>query len=521
MPPPRAKKPRRSFSTAPPEQKQKSPAPAPWANARVIFGDVQAGKTAEIVATIQRSSELCIVVVRNTSVDVRQFMQARLQACIALAAARFLHRMSHRVTPSRTEARRSSLGKACVQACKRAGLPAATFASNTGVKRMSCGVLARPKVLVLLANAASLCKGLAEVRLYSTRFTLIVDEADKLLFSTEGGERSLRAEMDRLRDAATDVVMVTATMFNFMTSLDVGGTLPSSRVTVLEARQCYCGLHDVLFGCAPMADPIMDPTCDSYIPEEELNPDASPRHALPASALRWLRRLADPAGDLEQLAALGHPVLALLRVGSRLDTIAATARAVLGAGHGCMPIVYCGEGVAIPDGSARTLAGLGRPVGAARYRRIPGFTVVTVTLQELLTVLKDSGLCGAGSVIVVCAGMLAARGVNFTDSTFRWATTHEYFLPSKSTCVTELHQGLRILGNKPWPAGSFTPVVTTKFSVMRNIQVGARVQQRALSNLRAGGVSLKRAVEDVELEFRPTVRYASNMAIGAVRGTRL
>ena len=127
---------------------------------RAIIGEVQSGKTKAMIVSIGNSANLCIVVVRNVGPDVRQFLTA----------------------------------------CKRASIPAVTFSSDSSIRSLSCGVLVKPKVIVLLANACNVKKARAEMRAAgSPPFDLYIDEADKLAFSTEPSDRSFRAELERLQ----------------------------------------------------------------------------------------------------------------------------------------------------------------------------------------------------------------------------------------------------------------------------------------------------------------------------------
>jgi len=439
---------------------------------RAIVGDVQAGKTAAILRDIAATPNLCLVIVRNVGPDVRQFMNA----------------------------------------CNRAGMPAITLSSDRKVQSLGCCALEAPRVVVLLANSINVRKAvklLDAVR--SPPFTLFVDEADKIAFSTEPSERSFRAELERLQARATEQVLVTATMFNFMTLPEVGGALRAADVDVLTPSDAYCGIRDIRFGDHTIDGATEDPAASCYIPEAEIGCDHPSQPRAPESLERWLRGLRTAERPP------GHPVFALARMGNKLDTIFEIARAARRVDLRILPVVYTGDGVAVPTRFLEYMEDRGRPLAAKRYKKLATFSLLDLPLQQFLSAVKDSRLLGDDCPLLVCAGVLAARGVNFADSTYSWALTHEYFLPAASTNVTELQQAMRVLGNKPWPLSDFRPVLTTKHSVMRNIAVGADVQTRAIDALRSGGKSLRAATAEVEVDERPTVRYAANMVIGSVK----
>jgi len=439
---------------------------------RAIIGAVQSGKTGSIIDHIQRSDHICVVIVRNVNADVCQFMNA----------------------------------------CRRAKLPAITLCSDRQIQALSCSLILAPKVVVLLANAKNVKKACAALEAAnSPSFELFLDEADKIGFSTEPSDRSFRAELLRLQDRAVGVVYVTATMFNFMTLPDVGGRMTAADITALSPSAAYCGVYDILFGTVRLCDRHEDDQAPWYIGPEERGCDAPDVPSAPESMEYWMRGLltADTPPD--------HPVLALARMGNRIDTIHVIARTAEKVSRRILPVVYTGDGVSVPAKLLEYLDARGVQLQHARYKRLGGYvTLTTLTLQQFLSVLRDTAVLGAAPVIVVCAGLLAARGVNFTDASYKWGLTHEYFLPAKTTNVTELEQGLRLLGNKPWSLDQFRPVLTTKHSVMRNIDIGCQVQAGALENLSCGADSLLAATRAVTLEEKPSVRYANNMIINSV-----
>ena len=444
---------------------------------RAIIGCIQSGKTAECVRQIKASPNFCLVIVRNVGPDVRQFMNA----------------------------------------CKRAGVNAVTFSSDRGAQALSCGVLCPPKVVVLLANALNVRKARQALEAAGCPpFTLFIDEADKIAFSTEPSDRSFRAELERLQDDAAEQVFVTATMFNFMTLQEVGGVMTREDITFMDTARDYCGIEDILFGDRTLAD--AEYGGDKFIPEHEEGCDAKGVDKVPESLTTWIKDLVtDADGSGAALAALGHPKFALARMGNKIETIVMIARECKRLTHKVIPIVYTGDGVAAPTFLLEWLGCHGFALKYTRYKRLDRYSLLSLlSLQQFISVLRESGAVGT-NVVVVCAGVLAARGVNFTDAEYKWAITHEYFLPAKTMNVTELQQGLRLLGNKPWTLEQFRPILTTKHSVMRNIEIGCIVTAETRERVESGDVSLREAVSAIELDDKPSVRYAQNMVINSVR----
>lgn len=451
--------------------------PRPAKPVRAIIGCIQSGKTAECVRQIKESPNLCFVIVRNVGPDVRQFMNA----------------------------------------CKRAGANAITLSSDRGAQALSCGILCIPKVVVLLANAVNVRKAIQGLEAAGRPpFTLFIDEADKIAFSVEPSDRSFRAELERLRDDAAEQVFVTATMFNFMTLQEVGGVMTRDDITFMDTAENYCGIEDILFGDRTLADAECDG--DKFIPEHEEGCDAKGSTKVPESLSTWIKDLvADADGSAAALSAIGHPKFALARMGNKIETIVMIARECKKLTHKVIPIVYTGDGVAAPTFVIEWLGRNGFDLKCTRYKRLSGYSLLSLlSLQQFISVLRESGAVG-DNVIMVCAGVLAARGVNFTDAEYKWALTHEYFLPAKSMNVTELQQGLRLLGNKPWTPEQFRPILTTKHSVMQNIKIGCIVTAETRERVESGDVSLREAVSLIELDDKPSVRYAQNMVINSVR----
>lgn len=452
--------------------------PRPAKPVRAIIGCIQSGKTGECVRQISESPNICLVIVRNVGPDVRQFMNA----------------------------------------CKRAGVNAITLSSDRGAKALECGVLCPPKVIVLLANAVNVRKAMqALAGAGGPPFTLFIDEADKIAFSCEPSDRSFRAELERLQDAAAEQVFVTATMFNFMTLSDVGGVMTREDITFMDTAANYCGIEDIWFGDRPLAEAVDGG--DKFIPEDDEGCDVRGKNKVPESLTTWIKDLvSDADGSAAALAAIDHPKLALARMGNKVETIVMIARECRRLSSKAIPIVYTGDGVAAPRFLLECLYMRGYELKHTNYKRLADYRLVTLlSLQQFLSVLRESDIVGPQNVIVVCAGVLAARGVNFTDAEYRWAITHEYFLPAKTMNVTELQQGLRLLGNKPWTLEQFRPILTTKHSVMRNIEIGCIVTAETRENVESGDVSLQEAVAMIELEDKPTVRYAQNMVINSVK----
>jgi hypothetical protein len=451
--------------------------PRPTNPVRAIIGCIQSGKTAECVRQIKESPNFCLVIVRNVGPDVRQFMNA----------------------------------------CKRAGVNAVTFSSDRGAQALSCGILCPPKVVVLLANAMNVRKARQALEAAGCPpFTLFIDEADKIAFSTEPSDRSFRAELERLQDDAAEQVFVTATMFNFMTLQEVGGVMTREDITFMDTAHNYCGIEDILFGDRTLA--AAEYGGDKFIPEHEEGCDAKGVNKVPESLTNWIKDLVtDADGSAAALSAIGHPKFALARMGNKIETIVMIARECKRLTHKVIPIVYTGDGVAAPTFLLEWLGCNGFDLKYTRYKRLDKYSLLSLlSLQQFVSVLRESGAVGQ-HVIVVCAGVLAARGVNFTDAEYKWALTHEYFLPAKSMNVTELQQGLRLLGNKPWTLEQFRPILTTKHSVMKNIEIGCIVTAETRERVESGDVSLREAVSSIELDDKPSVRYAQNMVINSVR----
>jgi len=455
-----------AFST----RQQTSASPVPRQTLTAIVGGVQSGKTGAIIERIKASTHLCVVIVRNVTTDVAQF----------------------------------------VGACSRAKLPVRTYASNrclTGRQNIAIA----PRVIVLLANATNVKNCHKDVVPTNTPFSLFVDEADKIMFGDEGGERSFRSELERLMPYALELVLVTATTFNFMKLPHVGGKITAANIIVVPRRSNYCGIEDIRFGDYQLFDASDDPDDPAYIEADAMNPDTSGR--LPGSYTTWVRTLSS-SEDRAEMAVIGQPKLALARLGLTIATILSSAREARKVDPSILTVVFTGDGVAVPYELCNALN-----LASTRWKRSPhDYRILTgLNLQQTLSLLRDSEYFHSETTILVCAGILAGRCVNFCDDRYKWALTHEYFLAAKTTTVTELHQGLRLLGNKPWSLDVFRPRVMAKHSVMNNIRIGNVAHDNVVTNVADGtSQSLMHAVMETDVPDRPSVRYAANLTSSSI-----
>lgn len=256
---------------------------------RLLYGYVQSGKTAAILDAIVATptAQTCAVVVRNSQADAQQF---------ALACKK-----------------------------RRPVIPVYHCSSKQVMNRDSSPMKA-PKVFILLANGANLRKFLDFIG--DAEFTLFIDEADKVMSSDDPNERSLRSELDRVMEAARELVLVTATPLNLAGIPQFGSSIAAEDLDLVGRRADYCDVDNLLFGSGTLMRPSDEP--DDYIDEEEDSPDTT--HALPDSFTTWLRGLvADSDGSAGVLAELTpkQTKLCLARMGSKLATIGMGARAVL------------------------------------------------------------------------------------------------------------------------------------------------------------------------------------------------
>lgn len=75
------------------------------------------------------------------------------------------------------------------------------------------------------------------------------------------------------------------------------------------------------------------------------------------------------------------------------------------------------------------------------------YTFKGIGIMKALTYLRENGGKSLFSRIVVIAGHLASRCINFMDSSYKWHLTDEYLDPAKTMSCADLIQSMRICGN--------------------------------------------------------------------------
>ena len=466
----------------PASKKRARPEQAPaYATISAIIGPVQSGKTSRIVQKIASSEGICVVILRNNTIDAHQFSSA----------------------------------------CTAAGVSYYHLASDKKLNA-KCSPFRLPKVFVLIANYINLSKfrttvvpGIPEDQ---QRFHFFIDEADKLALSSETTEKGYCAELGRVLEFAREIVLVTATTFNIMKS-EYGPRLTPKNVDIIEPRPNYCGIHDIMIGDGTLDDPNSNEDDDVYIGEDEVTPDREDAPRVPPSLRRFLRYFADDVdGVCDILQELNVPRLGLVRLGFNLDSMISAAKESLKY-PGVLPIVFTGEGVSVPPHVLQAFHERGVHLKCTKLRKSGQrfMTVVGVALPAFLTMIFDQRICGDRPKVCIFAGKLCARGVQMCDSEYKTSLTDEYFLPAKTTDVSELVQALRIDGNKPWDVARFRPRLMTKLSVLKNMASGMHVQETAIHNLTSRGYnSLSAAVRDGAVPEAATVKYAPLMPSGCV-----
>jgi hypothetical protein len=257
---------------------------------------------------------------------------------------------------------------------------------------------------VCMANKSQLSKLLPFLQ--SRDFTLIVDEADMIAYSSgKYGE-----VLQTIQQIAYKTYEVTATSFKCLFS----DTSPSAdHIHVLPPPSNYKGVRSV-----------------NYL-------------SIPEIELFYSCRLHEPIFEKGTYGLTeSHPIIILHKTSmlhvDHMETFEYVRT------KGFTAILFNSDGVWLADKSLPT-------VPFEIYGRIStirnGVHVFSkLVVQHALQFLKNNGGAERFPRIIIVSGMLASRGTNFTSTDFGWHLTHEYYLPAKQADTAKLTQSMRIYG---------------------------------------------------------------------------
>lgn len=368
--------------------------------------------------------------------------------------------------------------------------------------RVQTDLFDRPRLILCIENHTPLKRIVGLYR--DQRFALIVDEADAIAYKSR--TQTTHEWFQQLREKALHFIAVTATVFDV---LYLDHQLTNRDIVRLVPPAEYVGFGSGKLHFMPLSEPF----------QFNVSPDGS----LPSDLEQfYLHEIlgSDPYPNAieegaDQPRAM-HPVICLQRIGTQikdqLNVLNALGKhAVLG--QKLVLIAYNGDGVYTycPHGELPTQIGDAAGTlydGHRRNKRLRSETAsVPVDVQimcyrtnqisVLLQYYRDNQAQHQVTHIVVIAGKLADRSLNFSSSDYRWHLTHEICLPGKGATVVDIEQWCgrlcRITSDNLHAYLYMTP------EDLNDLRRGSRLQDNALTeaNAQPETVRMKDFVEQV------------------------
>lgn len=279
-------------------------------------------------------------------------------------------------------------------------------------------------ILVLMANTAQLST-FAKVAIDNkfVDYTLFIDEADALMNTIQTNkEISVFNTMHIVYNQAKLAFLISATSY---ANLFKDGTSPSRFIKV-QQHQDYKGIENLEFEILPVFLKSKKGTIFEKSP----------------GLYNVLRTLT------HRTVYSNHPIILLtkcthlvLHQTEFIQTIAETKEWK----DRWTAIGYNGTGISIYHNSLKgdiEIAG----VQGVQDAQDGIYTFKNIGIMKALTWMKENGGKYIFSRIVIIAGHLASRCINFMDNSYSWHLTDEYLDPSSTMNCTDLIQSMRICG---------------------------------------------------------------------------
>jgi hypothetical protein len=365
----------------------------------VIDGDVQSGKTKTMLSYCICSilhKRKCIVIVRNFTEDCIQL----INAINVMSAAHHKFLTERNLLISRYQA--------------------------FGVKDVDKWVVSEQyNILVLMANTSQLSHAMKNIVEFEQQFILFVDEADAIMNTIIGKkEMNVYNLMHTINNQSSLAFFISATNY---TNWFQSGT-STSRFIKVKPHPDYKGVLDLEIERLP-----------NYTKKKE---SSIFKHS--QSLLHVLLNLTDrPVYD-------NHPTILLAKCSHLVvhqNEFIRVLSEMVDLNRRWVGIAYNGNGILMYNKFLTHDITFGKFVGVYNGNGTVSFKGMGImsALSYLKKYWKDK--C---SRIVIVAGNLANRCINFMDNEYEWHITDEYLDPSETAHCTDLIQSLRICGiHKP------------------------------------------------------------------------
>ena len=375
-------------------------------NTFIIKGAVQSGKTKTLLAHALASS-VCgmrnVIIVRNISEDKAQILNSTTRY-----TKEHKHDLEHTIFKDSASLESTDM--------------------NGIVKWMN--PTSQIKTLVLLANGAQLKEfneGAAGIP-----YNLFIDEADQALESEQSktAEKSFARELLTTINGSTKLFAISATTFSLLFKENFSNTLNTLFVNTPDN---YHGVE--------------------FLAHQEINQEKIEGHeyvmeshpGLRDAIFSLNRKVAPRSG---QGLTEKHPHILLAKISQKTDDHTNIVDFVLTETRSkkrWATIVYNGQGIEIGHHSFKDEEmKIDDVTGIHRLNNC--YTFKGLGVQAALSFLKRNGGVTRFSHIIIAAGKLADRGINFVSGDYQWSITDQYLHMSESANASQYIQSLRILG---------------------------------------------------------------------------
>jgi hypothetical protein len=283
--------------------------------------------------------------------------------------------------------------------------------------------------LILLANGHQLYKFNEALKKRPVDFSIFIDEADMVVNSvrTDESDHNLRTQLDHTIKQAKRVLCVTATSLGLF--FKEGYQIRTSNILSLPHPPNYKGINSLHFS-------------EIVLEEKNKTIEVFTEHMLKIVKSNDTCVFKNAIDGIED-----HPVIILNKT-TNLN------KDQLGMFHLIMKsknlrlkwtyIVYNRHGIMIYHHSLKNNIKICNTKPKSNKNGLLCFK--NVGIQDGLQYLYDNGGVERFSHIIIAAGFLAARGINYTSRNFKWHLTGEFLVRPKSSFSEDLMQSLRLCG---------------------------------------------------------------------------
>jgi len=304
-----------------------------------------------------------------------------------------------------------------------------------------------PGFIMCLANGTQVNRFNSMIgTLNAKNFIVIADEADKNLHPLQPGEKEEGEPVDvKYYNAIEELKEIAPYIYGFTaTPLDLLklNNLNNDDIIILEPRDSryndietrYVGIGNIEYVIDQISDDACPPSKTQIMPATDPNFEKFYTWFL-SKKLRYNYK-GFPNICLHVATKLNDPMINTMIWMKNHQVLS-----------NIVTMTYIGEGVKLYSKQLEKNESLVLANGIkAKRNGEKMFSFDKAQIQDVLQYIKDNGGSTKFPHIVIFAGHLANRSVNFVSRDFGWHCLYQYLIPSSTTNVAELIQSMRICG---------------------------------------------------------------------------